>query len=109
MRDRGGSVGQFSKKVLDESRDNFSFVHLHWLHSSMDVSREDGADDLLSKLKHAKKLGYKIIYTAHNIRSHDSKFPERELRFRRKIATYFDHVLVHGKLAKQRVIDEIGV
>lgn len=75
----------------------------------MDVTKENGADDLLSKLKHAKKLGYKIIYTAHNILSHDGRFVERELRFRKEIATYFDHVLVHGELAKQRVIQEIGV
>ena len=109
IRVRGGTTGQFSKKGLDENKENFAYLHLHWLHALMDVTKEDGADDLLSKLKHAKKLGYKVIYTAHNIVSHDGGFLERELRFRRKIAAYFDHVLVHGELAKRRVIDEIGV
>jgi glycosyltransferase involved in cell wall biosynthesis len=82
---------------------------LHWLQTLMDINREDGADELLSKLKYAKSLGYKIIYTAHNISSHDSKFLERELRFRREISAYFNHVIVHGEIAKQRIIDEIGV
>lgn len=105
-----GYTGQhFLKDVLDNNKDEFRYLHLHWLHALMDVTKDDGADELLSKLNYAKKIGYKIIYTAHNIISHDSEFMERELRFRRKIAAYFDHVLVHGELAKQRVINEIGV
>lgn len=106
---KGYKPERFVNEVLDQNRDNFAYIHLHWLHSLMDLSRENGADELLSKLEHARKLGYKIIYTAHNILSHDSEFLERELRFRRKIATYFDYVLVHGELAKQRVMNEIGV
>ncbi|NCC83760.1 MAG: glycosyltransferase [Clostridia bacterium] len=109
IRVKGFKPEFFLKQVLDNNKEQFAYVHLHWLHALMDVSREDGADDLLSKLKHAKKLGYSIIYTAHNIQSHDGEFQERELRFRKKIAMYFDYVLVHGQLAKRRVIDEIGV
>lgn len=109
VRIKGYKPERFLKEVLEDNREYFAYIHLHWLHALMDVTREDGADDLLSKLKHAKKLGYKIIYTAHNIISHDSEFLARERRFRKKIAAYYDHVLVHGELAKQRVIDEIGV
>lgn len=109
VRVKGYSAGFFKRTLLEENKKGFSYIHLHWLHTLMDVSREDGADKILSNLKHAKNLGYKIIYTAHNILSHDGIFHERELEFRRKIATYFDHVLVHGELAKRRVINEIGV
>jgi glycosyltransferase involved in cell wall biosynthesis len=109
IRVKGYKPERFVKEILNENRDRFGFVHLHWLHALMDLSREDGADDLLGKLIHAKKLGYKIIYTAHNILSHDTEFPERELRFRKTIAKYYDYILVHGELAKQRVINEIGV
>lgn len=109
IRVKGYKQEQFVKQVLDENREGFAYIHLHWLHALMNVNREDGADDLLANLKHAKNLGYRIVYTAHNILSHDGEFLDRELRFRRKIAAYFDHVLVHGELAKRRVIDEIGV
>lgn len=108
VRIKGYQPGFLSKKLLDENKKEFSYLHLQWLHALMDVSREDGADNILSTLEHAKKLGYKTIYTAHNILSHDSIFHERELTFRRKIVPYFDHVLVHGELARQRIIDEIG-
>ena len=109
IRVRGYKAEHFLKEVLDDNKEDFGFIHLHWLNSLMDVSREDGADDTLSQLRYAKSLGYKIIYTAHNILSHESNYKERELRFRKKIATLFDHVIVHGEFAKQRVINEIEV
>ena len=67
----------------------------------MDLSQENGVDALIGKLQYAKKLGYKLIYTAHNIVSHDSVNIKRELSFRRRAAEYFDHVIVHGELATE--------
>lgn len=95
--------------LLDKKKNDFGYLHVQWLHSLMCVSRDDGADRFISVLEHAKQLGYKILYTAHNIFSHDGAYHDRELKFRRKIATYFDYALVHGELARQRLMDEIGV
>lgn len=105
----GGSSGLLNKDVLNENKEEFGYLHLHWLHRFMDVTRDDGLDKLLKNLRHARKLGYKIIYTAHNIVSHESEHAERELQFRRKLAPLFDHVLAHGELARQRLIEEIGI
>lgn len=109
IRVKGYKPEHFVKEVLDENKESFAYIHLHWLHTLMNVGRYDGADVLLSTLIHAKSLGYKLIYTAHNIISHENEFLERELMFRRKIAPYFDHILAHGEVGKQRIIDEIGV
>lgn len=109
IRVRGYKPERFTKAVLEENKDQFAYIHLCWLHALMDTSRDDGANQLLDLLAHAQKLGYKIIYTAHNINSHDNEHSERELRFRKKIADYYDYALVHGQFAKQRLMDEIGV
>ena len=49
------------------------------------------------------------LFAAHNIVSHNSPDYEREVRFRRRVSQYFDYVIVHGELARKRVIDEIGI
>lgn len=99
----------FTNELLENSRDQFDYIHLHWLHTFMDFSKHDGADPFFEKVKYAKSLGYKIIYTAHNIISHDSEYKERELAFRQEAVAMFDYILVHGMFAKERVINELGV
>ncbi|ASQ89790.1 hypothetical protein CHL67_01610 [Prosthecochloris sp. GSB1] len=108
IRIRGYKKELFNKNVLKACRDEFDVIHIHWLHAFMDISKDSGADDLLGTLEYAKKLGYQIVYTAHNIISHDSDHFERELRFRRKAQSYYDYILVHGEYAKKRVVKEIG-
>lgn len=99
----------FTRQVLQDNREHCDFLHLHWLHALMDITRDDGADHLLAMLDHAKELGYRIVYTAHNIISHDSEHAERELGFRRRVATYYDHVFAHGEFARRRLVDEMGI
>lgn len=106
---KGYNEQLFCSDLLERNRDIFPYIHLHWLHMFMDFSRDDGADEFIRKLEQAKALGYKIFYTAHNIVSHDSKFPDRERRFRKRAVQYFDYVLVHGDLAKHRIVNEVGV
>lgn len=99
----------FRPDMLDANRQEFECIHFHWLHVFMDFSCDDGADKFIRYLEHAKSLGYKLLYTAHNIISHDSPFKDRERKFRQRVSEYFDHILVHGEFAKRRIVDEIGV
>lgn len=108
LRIQGYSERFFSSEMLYGLRQQFDVVHVHWLHVFMDFTKSDGDAKFIGELEKIKELGYKIIYTAHNIISHDSEFLERERAFRRRAIQYFDRVLVHGELAKQRVINEIG-
>jgi glycosyltransferase involved in cell wall biosynthesis len=109
VRIKGYEKHLFTEELLESSRGEFDYIHLHWLHIFMDFSRDDGADEFFEKLECAKSLGYKIVYTAHNIISHDSEHEERELDFRQKAVAKFDYILVHGQFAKERVINEFGV
>lgn len=95
-------------ELLEKSKDEFDCLHFHWLHVHIDFSSDDGADKFIENVLYAKKLGYRVLYTAHNIISHDSDHPERELALRKKVIGLFDSILVHGELAKQRIVNEIG-
>ncbi|WP_432697896.1 alginate lyase family protein [Marinobacterium sp. YM272] len=106
---KGYSEKLFCPELLSLNSKEFGVVHLHWLHVFMDFTKETGADEFIEKLKSAKAHGYTIVYTAHNIISHDSEYIERERKFRRLATRYFDHILVHGEYAKDRIVNEIGV
>ena len=105
----GLSQKHLKKSVLKDCREKFSIIHVHWLHALMDFSSDSGANAFMDALQYAKSIGYQIVYTAHNIISHDTEFRERELRFRKKASTLFDYILTHGNLAKERIEKEIGV
>ncbi|AMJ88211.1 alginate lyase family protein [Alteromonas sp. Mac1] len=95
-------------ELLEKNNDEFDCLHFHWLHVHIDFSKDTGADKFVENILYAKKLGYRVLYTAHNIISHDSDHPERELALRKKVIGLFDNILVHGELAKQRIVNEIG-
>src|SRR5690606_30750685 len=78
VRARGFSSDQLSFQLLEAHRDSFSVLHLHWLHTMLDLQKVDGDKNLISCLAYARKLGYKILYTAHNIVSHDTHGVKKE-------------------------------
>ncbi|WP_269900181.1 alginate lyase family protein [Paenalcaligenes faecalis] len=106
---KGLRRGQFKTSFLKKHKDNFKYLHLHWLHSLIDFNSKNGADNLIEKLRIAKQLGYKIIYTAHNIISHNSANIEQEIRLRKQVTPYFDYVIAHGKSAKEEVINNLDI
>src|SRR5690625_5299401 len=75
----------------------------------MDFSDEDGADDFLETLAYARRLGYTILYTAHNFVWYDSENAWRARAFRRRASHQFDYFLGHVHCAIDRLVAEIGV
>lgn len=106
---KGFRSSSFTREVLAANRAEFSCIHLHWLHALMDFSADDGADAFFDTLAYARELGYKILYTAHNIVSHDTDHEERERAFRHRAAQQFDYLLAHGHYAKERLVEEVKV
>lgn len=98
----------FSRELIFGERKNYKFLHFHWLHSFFGDNLE-GAEEFLEKIKFAKSLGYKLIYTAHNIVSHECFDREKEIKIRREVLNFFDLVLAHGVAAKKILMDVIGV
>ena len=98
----------FRKDILRQNRVACEYIHLHWIHLFMDTSQDSGIVEFIDTIRYAKSLGYKFIYTAHNVISHDTKFYDRELKFRKRIIKEFDYLLAHGVFAKEKLINEIG-
>jgi len=105
---RGFKPEFFTENILRQNRDKCDYIHLHWLNVFMDLSKENGCDEVFKTIKIAKKMGYKIIYTAHNIISHDTEHRDREISFRKKLIKEFDYILAHGEFAKIKLINEVS-
>ncbi|WP_425396235.1 glycosyltransferase family 4 protein [Aeoliella sp.] len=85
-------------------------LHLHWLDhallaNSLSKTFSKGCVFLL-QLAWLKLRGKRVVWTVHNLTSHESKRPQTELRLLRRVASVADRVLVHsnaaGKLAQQQ-------
>lgn len=97
------------KELVDRKKGKFKYIHLHWLHNFFDFDDPSVLENTVETLKYAKQQGFEIIYTAHNICSHDSVNADDEKCYREKILSLVDHSLAHGEFAKQRLISEFEI
>lgn len=106
---RGYKPNFFSKETLEKNKVYCNVLHLHWLHSFMDFSSDSGNKKFISTLNYAKEMGYRIIYTAHNIISHDTIYHNREIEWRKEAMQYVDYILAHGSFARSGLIAQLDV
>lgn len=82
-------------------------LHLHWLHKYS--HSHNPLKSFLRVLKfiygliRLKKSHTKIVWTAHNIRDHESLFPLSDRICRLVVAKLSDAIIVHSKAAKQEI------
>lgn len=106
LRIAGYAKEDLCNQLLESLREKFSYIHFHWLHTFISGSNIE-TDNFISTIRYAKSLGYKIIYTAHNIISHESADIEQEVKIRKKLIKEFDIIIAHGKAAEQLLIHEL--
>jgi glycosyltransferase involved in cell wall biosynthesis len=80
LQDRGVDVGEL---VLREvGRAPVDIVHLHWPEAALNKARRRAAGyrslELLVALVRLRRRGVRIIWTAHNLRSHFGRYPRAE-------------------------------
>ena len=82
------------------SHNGLKIFHLHW-HNAF-FSNTETSSSMSCKIRSAtkkiellKKLGFKIIWTLHNIKSHESRFESHEINFIKDIIGLSDHIIVH--------------
>ena len=84
-------------------------LHLHWTHLfTLASTREETiikSVSFIGELLILKLFGIRIIWTVHNIVSHEAKFPSLELFFNQLIAWLCDKIIVHSPSAKNEVIN----
>jgi len=98
----------FDRKALD----NIDILHFHWL-ERFNV----GNNYIHSLLKSVLfligiqifKRGKKFVWTAHNLQSHDSKYPILEKWFVKRTIRIMDAISVHNNYTKERLVKEYGV
>lgn len=93
------------KSWLETHRKDFEVLHLHWLHYfyRRDTLEQSVADyeKFAENLTYAKKvLGYKIVWTLHNVYPHERPFPQLDHCARLLVCDLADAVLCHCNYAK---------
>ena len=105
----GDAPKALSTALIDKKKGEFKYIHLHWLHNFFDFEDDTVIEDTITSLSYAKENGFEIIYTAHNISSHDSKDSVKEKLNRSRILDLVDHSIVHGNFAKSLLVEEFSV
>ena len=103
FRIQGFNNRHFTKKLLDLNKSEYKYLHIHWLHPFFDLENDDIFNLFLEKIIYAKKIGYKLIWTVHNIISHESENIEKETEYRKQFAKLCDAIFVHGNLIKNLI------
>lgn len=94
------------KSWLEDHRDSFEVLHLHWLHyfyrrKTLEESLGDYAK-FAENLTYAKeRLNYKIVWTLHNVYPHERPFPQLDHLARLLVCGLADSVLCHCHYAKR--------
>lgn len=88
-------------------------LHIHWPHPFL-ISINRGITVLkssifISELIILKLLGIKIVWTVHNIASHEANFRSLELFFTKLLTRLCNRIIVHTPFAKNEVINTYGV
>lgn len=90
---------------LLQQRRKVHVIHLHWL-SGLYMHRfctPLQLGNFLVKILLAKKLGYKIIWTVHNILPHKLPFPPMHYLVRRFIMHQADEVISHCEFGRKEI------
>lgn len=114
-----GSIGVEVICVNNETQlylfSNFKFykelniIHFHWTNPYMfdktSFKTKIKSLKFFIELLILKIIGVKIVYTVHNIKNHQNRYPKTELFFLRVLIRFvFDKLIVHGHSVKEEVI-----
>jgi beta-1,4-mannosyltransferase len=88
-------------------------LHLHWLTPYLKgksyPTKAAYALKLLLDLRLAKARGVRLVWTIHNLVSHETTTPKLEIWLSRRLAALADALIVHSEGAKAAVIDQFNV
>jgi glycosyltransferase involved in cell wall biosynthesis len=101
--------------VLRSVKSHFrpDILHIHWPHPFL-LANSRGKTVLKSwsficELLLVRLIGINIVWTVHNISSHETDFRSLELFFSRLITRLCNKIIVHTPSAKGEVINKFGV
>lgn len=87
---------------------NFNFIHLHWLLGIYPNQKKglcwSNLIIVLAKILLSRLLGYKVLWTIHNIVPHETSNYDLEIAMRKIVARLVNKVIVHCDYAKTFII-----
>lgn len=102
-----GYPEQLSESWLEEHRPQIDVLHLHWpsfLYSASGPNEQISlCVKLISSLARARSLGYKIVWTMHNLYPHDSQNADLDRLVRLAITQLATAIIVHCDHARELV------
>jgi len=103
----------FTFQWLWSNRSKFRYVHLHWLYGVYDPQKSGlthfKALLFITKLLFSKLLGYKLLWTVHNLISHEPSNMKLEVLVRKITAGLVNQVIVHCNFAKSEILKLWGI
>jgi len=104
-------IGAFPLNQVVNTNPNCAVLHLHWVNSLVDpivwcrnpIKRKVKMLLLALDIFVVRLRGKRVIWTIHNLVSHESNNPEWEIKARRVIARTCSHALLHSHSALKLV------
>jgi beta-1,4-mannosyltransferase len=96
LRKRGAEVDEYS--FQSSLLSSFDILHIHWPEVTFNTATSTvqarlQARLLLAAIDVARRRGAKLVWTVHNLRSHEKKYPEAEQLFWRRFVPRVDAVI----------------
>jgi beta-1,4-mannosyltransferase len=94
-----------SERWLVQNRGSVDLLHIHWLHQLYAWGWKTPLrfGRFVAKLCVARSLGYKIVWTMHNVMPHERTLPGIDLLARLAMVGLANAVIVHCEYARQEV------
>lgn len=98
----------FTFQWIWRSRSEYRYIHLHWLNGVYDPLKS-GLTHLkallfIAKIVFSRLLGYKLLWTAHNLIAHESANIKLDVLVSKLTARLVNHVIVHCNFAKTEIL-----
>jgi beta-1,4-mannosyltransferase len=97
---------EFTKPWLDANRSRIDVLHFHWLHyfyrrDSLETSVKQYTQ-FSENLAYARHLGYRVVWTLHNLYPHERPFPDLDHLARLLVSRTADHVIAHCSYGQRK-------
>jgi glycosyltransferase involved in cell wall biosynthesis len=96
----------FERGWLEKKRRDFDVLHVNWLHPfywSDDLgSSEKRLNHFVDNVYYARSLGYRIVWTLHNLYPHERPYPDLDQLARQAMCEVSDAVVAHCHYAADR-------
>ena len=97
----------FGRAWLEESRRTCEVLHLNWLdrfYARFEEPRDPDAAcerfaNFTENLIHARRLGFRLVWTVHNLFPHERRYPQLDRLVNALVAREADHVVAHCRFA----------